>query len=281
MAEPDDILVSCLLVTLPVAERLRHFQRSLSDYCRQTHANRELIIVLDPGPADATLAIAAEVAALRRSDIRIVAAPTKQTLGWLRNLSVASARGEVLCQWDDDDLHHPDRLRRQLEAMLDTGHAAVYLEDVMQYFPASRTLYCTHWGATEPKGMPGTLMCRRAARIRYPETGPEARRGEDTAVALQLQRQGGYALLSGAPHLYVYVSHGANTWPDDHHRMLANELAISRGLLRRREAQLREGLRPIAFGPGAVNVQGYNGPAFILGDGIRSPSFTPGMPAPR
>lgn len=281
MSRSDDLLVSCLTVTLPVAERFHHLQRSLADYCRQTHANCELLIVLDPGPANVRSAIEAEVAALERPDIRIVASPSRQTLGALRNLSVESARGEILCQWDDDDRHHPDRVRSQLEALVDSRNDAVYLEDVMQYFPASRALYCTHWGAVEPKGMPGTLMCRRAAQPRYPEIGPTAARGEDTAVALSLMRPHGYALLAGAPHLFVYVSHGANTWPAEHHRMLANELAISRGLLLRREGVLREGLRPFSLGPGGVTVHGYNGPAFIIDPAPALASPDPAVVGPR
>ena len=59
-----------------------------------------------------------------------------------------------------------------------------------------------------------------------------------------------------------------------HHRMLARELAISKALLRRREAQLRAGLAPFDFGPGAVPVQGYNGLAFTLNDGPAEQSRT-------
>jgi glycosyltransferase involved in cell wall biosynthesis len=263
-SRPDDTLVSCLLVTLAVPQRLRHVRRCLADYCRQTHSDRELVVVPDPESTEAVSALAAEVATLGRDDIRLVDVPSRIPLGALRNLAVASARGTVLCQWDDDDFHHPDRIVRQLDAMQGARSDAVYLEEAMQYFPATQTLYCTHWSATEAKALPGTLMCRKSAGIRYPETGRTARFGEDTAVALQLQQQGSVRMLAGAPHLYVYVSHGANTWPDEHHRMLAGELAISRALLRRREAQLRDGLRPHGFAPGVVTVAGYNGAAFTL-----------------
>jgi hypothetical protein len=64
------------------------------------------------------------------------------------------------------------------------------------------------------------------------------------------------------PHLYVYVTHGANSSPSDHHARLAGELSISRGLLQRRETLLREGLRP--FGLDGVGVEGPNGRAFTL-----------------
>ena len=82
-------------------------------------------------------------------------------------------------------------------------------------------------------------------------------------VAAQLA--GGLLAFAGAPHLLVYVSHGASTWHDDHHRMLARALSVSSSLLRRREAQLRAGLAPFDFGSGEVAVHGYNGVAFTLG----------------
>lgn len=253
------------MVTLPVAQRLCFLQRSVAAYCRQTHRNKELVIVVDQGTAAAKSAIAAHVASLGRDDIRLVDVRGKLSLGALRNLSRESARGDVLCQWDDDDLHHPRRVEQQLAALIKLGGQASHLQEVMHFFARSRLIYCTNWHATEAGGMPGTLMFRRSAQMRYPETGPSSRRGEDSVVVSQLRQRGELHALAGAPHLYVYVSHGGNTWADDHHEMLATRLGISRGLLLRREAQLREGLRPFDFGPGGVTVQGNNGPAFTLG----------------
>jgi glycosyltransferase involved in cell wall biosynthesis len=258
-------MVSCLLVTLPVAQRFAHLKRSIASYCRQTYRDTELIIVLDPGPADARAAIEGHVAALGRDDIRIVASPQRVSVGALRNLSLGSARGDFVCQWDDDDLHHPERVERQRGALIESNSQGVLLEEVMQFFPGSRKLYCTNWRATESKGHPGTLMCRRSAPIRYANSGPDAQLGEDTAVVRQLQRHGALHILKGAPHLFVYVSHGDNSFPDDHHRMLARELSISQALLRRREAQLRDGLRSFDFGSGDLTVEGYNGVAFTIG----------------
>ena len=258
-------MVSCLLVTLPVPPRFAHFRRSVAAYCRQTHRDSELVVVIDPGPADARAAIVRHVAALGRDDIRIVESPERMTIGALRNLGIDSARGDFLCQWDDDDLHHPERIERQRGALIESGKQAVLLEEVMQFFPDARKLYCTNWRATECGGHPGTLMCARSAPIRYVEIGAGAQLGEDTVVALQLRQRDGMQFLKGAPHLFVYVSHGENSFPDEHHRMLATELGISQALLRRREAQLRHGLQPFDFGPGDVAVEGYNGTAFTIG----------------
>ena len=265
MTQSDDDKVSCLMVTLPVPQRLAFLQRSVRAYCRQTHANKELVIVTDAGSQSDKTAIAAFVSSLGRDDIRIVDPPRKLTLGGLRNLSRASANGSVQCHWDDDDLHHPRRLEMQLQALQATGSQGLCLQDVMLYFSASRALYCTNWRATPVRGLPSTLMCRASAAIRYPEIF-EIKPTEDTAVVLQLQELGTYGVLEDCPHLYVYVCHGGNSWPEDHHRMLADRLGISRGLLLRREAGLREELRQHEFGSDAVTVQGPNGPAFVLGD---------------
>ncbi|MGC2460958.1 MAG: hypothetical protein WA446_08320 [Steroidobacteraceae bacterium] len=65
-------------------------------------------------------------------------------------------------------------------------------------------------------------------------------------------------------YLLVYFSHGNNSWHDNQHRMLASTLPISQGLRRRREAEIREGLKVFDFGSGAVSVHGSNGLAFKL-----------------
>jgi len=252
------------MVTLPVPHRLPFLRRSVADYCRQTHGNRELIIVIDAGAPTDKSAIAAYVSSLGRTDIRIVDPPTKLTLGALRNLSWTSARGNVVCQWDDDDLHHPRRLEVQLDALRQSASEAVCLEAVMLYWHKSPMLYCTSWHPSPSKSFPASLMCVRSARAPYPETGPDSQTGEDMHVALELQRRGGLHRLGDASHLYVYVCHGENAFAaPDHYRMLRDKLAISRGLLIRREARLREGLGPHDFG--AVTVHGSNGPAFVLG----------------
>ena len=261
---PKTVLISCLMVALPVPERLDRLKQSLAAYIEQTHGRRELVLVINGGEPAAAAAIKAHVAALGRRDIRIIEPPGTLTLGALRNLSRASAEGEVVCQWDDDDLSHPERLERQLAALVQSGAEGVCLREVMQFFPAERRLYGANWRATEAQAHPGTLMLWSWSPAAYPETGARSRLGEDLDVVLQLQRRGAYGVLAGVPHLYVYVSHGGNSWDEAHHRMLATSLGLSQGLLRRRESALREGLAPFDFGPGAVTVQGANGPAFTL-----------------
>lgn len=257
-------LVSCLMVTLPVRYRLPFFRQSVADYCRQTHARRELVIVTDQGEPAARAELVAHVASLGRDDIRIVDVPGKHTLGALRNASVANAHGALLCQWDDDDRFHPDRIAAQVAILRAQGPAALCLEDVFQYFPAARTLHLVSFRATRERIFPGSLMMRRDAAPQYPEEGPTSLRGEDSAGLAQIRSRGGIGVVAGAPHLYVYVSHGANTWSAGHHRMIADRLSIPRSRILQREASLRAGLAAYDFGPGPVEVRGHDGVAFTL-----------------
>lgn len=256
--------VSCLMVTMPVPDRLPMLRRAIDAYLRQSHADRELIVVVDRGAPAARRAVAELVAAPGRPDIRLRLAPAGLTLGALRNLSIASARGELLCQWDDDDLHHPHRIAAQAAALAASGRDAGILEDVLLYREHERTLRWTNWARTPAGGHPATLLCRRQAAPIYPEHGPEAVRGEDLAALLPLAAAGALHRLAGAAHLYVYVTHGANTTDAAHHDRLARTLAISRGLLRRREAMLRAGVAAFDLGPGPVCVADADGAAFSL-----------------
>ena len=261
---PAAPLISCLTVTLPVPGRLTRLKQSLAAYAGQTHGRRELVLVINGGDAESAAAIKAHVVALGRDDIRLIEPPGALTLGALRNISLEAAHGDVVCQWDDDDLNHPTRLARQLDTLMMSDAAGVCLQEVMQFFPAERRLYCTNWRATEARAHPGTLMRWSRPSTPYPATGDRARLGEDLEVVLELQRRGAYAVMEGAPHLYVYVSYGENSWGEGHHRMLAASLGLSQGLLRRREGSLRDGLAAFDLGPGEITVQGTNGPAFTL-----------------
>jgi glycosyltransferase involved in cell wall biosynthesis len=264
------------MVTMPAPHRLWPLKRSLAAYCAQSHARRELIVVHDDGDAADRAAIRRAIDELEREDIRLVTRPGQLTLGALRNISWLEARGDFVCQWDDDDLYHPERLARQLDALDGSAALATCLRESMQYVPASRRLYLTNWAATPAAAKPGSLMCRRSLSVAYPEDGPDARLGEDLAILARIRRMGDVHCQANAPHLYVYVSHGHNICGEPHHRMIAERLAVSKGLLRRREAALRSGLAPFAFGPGDVVVEGRNGAAFrISGHGVWRDGFAP------
>jgi hypothetical protein len=247
------------MLTTAAATRLSLVQRSIADWRAQTHSARELVVVLNNAAPDGARALAAHLAALGDPGIRLVELPGAPPLGAARNASLDAARGAVLCQWDDDDRHHPERLARQLAALEAGGRPAVLLRDVLHWFRDEGTVWSLNWAATPTGGKPASLMVRAEAAPRY---YPHADAGEDLEAALELRAAGALSLLPDAPELLVYVAHGNNLMPPEHQRMLAERLGRSRGLLLRQEAALRAGMAPLDLG--RVAVRGPNGIAFTL-----------------
>jgi hypothetical protein len=215
-----DPKVSCVMVS---RNRLEWVRRSIDCYLAQTYAHRELVIVRDPSVPIGD--VEAYVASLRRDDIRLVRPDGPLRLNELRNLSFARASGELFCQWDDDDLSHPDRVRIQAEVLLEHDVIASLLQDEFEYFVDSGELYWANWESTPLACLPGTLMVRRDAGANYPMESSFSERSEDSAVLFGLAQP--VAIVGGAPYLYVYSFHGDNTWGESHRRALVQHLVVS------------------------------------------------------
>lgn len=196
----DAPVVSCLMVT-----RDRAPLASLAVECfrRQTYPKRELVII-DDGPDDK---LARMVAGLADERIRMVRRRDRsETLGGLRNLAVGLASGQLICQWDDDDLSDPDRLWWQVGVLTESAVSACFLERWTMLWTRGPRVAIGRRRLWE-----GSLVAHRAALPTYP---PE-RRGEDSAVAQALVGSGTVVLLD-LPSLYVYVIHGRNTFDGAH-----------------------------------------------------------------
>jgi hypothetical protein len=187
-------LVSCLMVTRGA---LFPSLFAIDCYRRQTYPHRELVIVCDRKDSG----VAFLIDNLNDPTIRLVETEP-MVLGDLRNVAVDAAQGQLICQWDDDDLYHPDRVKLQVEALTQSGAAAHLLTQVLFWWPARRRFALTAVGAFE-----GSVMARRD---RFPRYRPLAR-GEDSHVLAELSLQ--HRVTGEAtPFLYCYIIHGRNTW---------------------------------------------------------------------
>ena len=193
-------LVSCLMVT---RGRLFPARFAVDCFRAQRWAERELVLVCDaPGTA-----IEAYCRQLGDPRIRLVFPATPaSSLGELRNLSLASARGDWICQWDDDDLYHSDRIALGMQGMLALQADAMFLQRWMLWAPGARRL-----GVSGAREWEGSMLARRAGVPPYPALA----RGEDTAVMHAMLGRGRVLLLD-APWAYTYVQTGANTWTAQH-----------------------------------------------------------------
>jgi glycosyltransferase involved in cell wall biosynthesis len=257
--------VSCLMVTL---DRLTLAKRSIRSFAAQRYEDRELLVVTD-GSEVFRRALERYVSELGLERVRFFyPGGDGLTLGRLRNISMEEARGELICQWDDDDYSHPDRLAVQVGHMLGESAAACFLTDHLQFIEEQRMLCWIDWtvgGALEGAEQlaPGTLMMFRDARFKYPEAGPFARRGEDSVFLETLYHAVPVARLSGAGHLYLYQYHGRNTFPREHHYRMST-CRTSNAHLNEYAERLREAVSHYPI-PRPYFVVGREGPAFALG----------------
>jgi glycosyltransferase involved in cell wall biosynthesis len=237
-------MISCLTVTL---NRLVLLKEAINCFCKQTYPNRELVIVTDGTPRYLQ-AIDDYIRWLGRSDIRVVYVNEPgQTLGALRNISLDAARGAVVCQWDDDDLNHPERLERQFNHMKAAHADACCFTDQLQFFFQARALYWSDWRTGDTQGVeqliPGTLMTYRDTHFRYPETDQFASAGEDSVLLEQIAASRTVTPFQDAGYLNVYSYHGRNVFPELHHRRIAVQSGRSFDFMRQQEPVLRAALR--------------------------------------
>jgi hypothetical protein len=205
---PGPPVVSCLMVTRGNPDLLRF---SAECYAHQTWAERELVVVTQTDQA----AIEAVLASLNIKNSSVTRASPELTLGDLRNMAVARARGEILMQWDDDDLCDPERIRSAVSLLQETTAGAAFLSRLMIWWPQRRLFALSALRLWE-----GSIAVRKAQSRPFPALG----RGEDNVAARALAQSCPIALLH-APLLYVYIVNGQNTWNTEHFNTLIEDAA--------------------------------------------------------
>lgn len=190
--------VSCLMVSRGHRFPAEH---AIACYQKQTYPDRELVIVSATPDSE----VAALVAAIDDPTIRFIqTAPA--SLGELRNISVAHATGDLLCQWDDDDLSAPDRIALMAAALGGSEAMACFLGTVTLWWPQQRRL-----AASGARIWENTMLVRREALPIYPALDL----CEDTGVGEMIRAHHRITLLA-APESYAYVYHGDNAWNAGH-----------------------------------------------------------------
>ena len=257
--------VSCLMVT---HDRLALAKRSIGCFAHQTYQNRELVIVSD-GERWIRRGLERFVAEHGHENVRFVyPAQEGLTLGALRNIAMDAAAGEILCQWDDDDCYHPERIQVQVQQMLEQNGRACFLTDHLQFLEEDQALVWVDWTLGGRSGreqlLPGTVVMFKDERFRYPESGLFSQRGEDSAILYKLYDTVPVVAAKGLGYLYLYTYHGRNTFDRDHHYRLSAFGRTISALEKEKELICRAMAHyPVAKPYLAV---GCDGPAFMLED---------------
>jgi glycosyltransferase involved in cell wall biosynthesis len=225
--------ISCLTITK--LSRIHLLRRCLKSYSWQSFdVNwRELIVVHHDGRR-CTNAIK-KLLAEYEIEAKIIEAPVGP-LGQLRNLSIEHAAGDILCQWDDDDFFHPDRLKIQSAPFNNADYMATSLSKQLYWFFNTNNLYIRSGGK---EGIHGTLMFRNDLDLRY---DPLMFRGEDTKLIqdILIKDAFGICCINDHPELYVRTFHGLNTWDYDHHHKRLIRQAKDSDWIERHKKQILE-----------------------------------------
>ena len=253
-------MISCLMVTQP--QRFALAQLAIADFAAQTHAARELVVLHD---ADAEFHARMQAVAAEHAAVRVMAHESGATLGRLRNAAVEAACGEYICQWDDDDRYHPQRLALQWQALREANATFCFLSDQLHWFASTGEMYWDDWDReTYPMNLvQGTLLGRRDRMPAYPDCA----RGEDTGLLHAILRRGDtIARLRDVGWCYVYVYHGGNVWDMAHHAAIPRAKALRQVALLQREGTLRK--RLIEYQPGFGTVRfAHEGGHLTFADG--------------
>lgn len=266
MSVPEVVpLVSCLMIT---TDRLVLAKRSIRCFTDQTYPRLELVIV-SAGDRAYRRALERHLTHRGIGNACVIAAEPGSTLGRLRNLSLDVAAGDVVCQWDDDDCYHPDRVLRQVEQMTRQGARACLLTDNLHLLESDRKLFWIDWSTRSRKNkrwyqlFPPTMMMVKDDRFRYPEIGPGAHLGEDLALAADLCREVPVSMMGGMGWLYLYVFHGGNTCSKEHHYRITALRSFPNEWVEARSEEIRQAMRYYPVSKPVV-VCGARGPVFGL-----------------
>lgn len=210
--------------------RVEIVKKAISHFLSQTYKNKEMVVVTQ-GSMENNM----QIRQLTESHgIIFVAASQDLTLGAMRNLSIELTTGDVICQWDDDDYYHPERLATQYKFLRCGGIASLYTQHLKLFKNSKKMYWVDYKRGTEDylevvekfpykRFLNGSIMFRKRyfhefKNFLYPESGDQSNKEEDLNVLQRLIQIGNVCEVNEG-YQYVYVYHGDNTYELKHHEM--------------------------------------------------------------
>ena len=184
-------------IVTPTRDRPRFLRQCAAYIQRQTYAGPlEWVIVNSGGPAEAFTGTLLNA---------------RGGLGQLHNLGNRAARGRIIVHFDDDDWHAPDRIEKQVRALMQPGVELVCTDDYLVYFGPGRACKSWTWGLDRFRSG-GSFAYWREVWERSPFAGIQ--QGEDHVFAQPIRHRA-KARNMRDPGLFAYIRHDANTCPLD------------------------------------------------------------------
>lgn len=195
-------IISCVCVTRGKPNMLA---RAIDCFTAQTYPSKELVIVYEDDD-DATIGFLATDEA-RHAAIRLVCLSVhpKLPLGELRNRGIQVAAGEYICQWDDDDWYHANRLQEQYRIIQESQRHGSILAHWLVFDAVSKRAFISNKRLWE-----GSILCKKSTLLLKPYEQKAI--GEDTPTIDYLDKMNLLQSVDHLPWLYIYVYHEKNTW---------------------------------------------------------------------
>jgi glycosyltransferase involved in cell wall biosynthesis len=199
------ISVSCLCVTY---RRADYLEKAIQCFLSQSYPNAEMVIVCDKSDI-ATLELAArcdsrKIKIFPQNDMKV------STLGELRNIAIANASGDYICNWDDDDWSNIDRIEIQLAAIIRHKKMGSILSRILIRNDVNNQSFLSYRRMWE-----NTIMINRRFIIENRISYPHINSHEDYEFVNALIYQNVlYAVEDAA--LYIYRFTGKNTCSREH-----------------------------------------------------------------
>jgi len=195
--------ISCVCVTRKKPALL---QRAINCFAAQTYGHKELVIVFEDDD-NLTAGFIEKNRLQWQKNIRVVCVKTtpKISLGRLRNLGIKAAEGQYICQWDDDDWYHKDRLLTQYNALVAANRDGAIMTRWLVFDTVTRKAYISNQRVWE-----GSILCEK--NTLQSQSYADVAIGEDTPTIEWLVSKNCLRFIENTPGLYIYVYHGGNTW---------------------------------------------------------------------
>jgi len=109
----DAAKASCICLT---ENRVDFLKKAINCFNAQTYSTRELLIVYPENDYNTANFLTDN----KVENIRSLILPTgnQLSLGEKRNYAINNCKGDYICNWDDDDWYHQDRLNVQINSIL-------------------------------------------------------------------------------------------------------------------------------------------------------------------
>ncbi len=198
-------LVSCIM---PTFNRRPFVPKAIEYFLRQNYVFKQLIIV-DDG-SDSVEDLVPET-----NNVTYLKLNRKVMLGEKRNIAIEHSSGDVILHWDDDDWYSVNRIRYQVNSLVNEGADICGLDGGVYYDILEDQFWCCedrlHKTLFYAEVIGGSICYRRSLWEKLGKFYPRSMLAEDSLFLRKIPRSCRILKLPNQNAL-VYIRHTSNTW---------------------------------------------------------------------